>query len=161
MDIGGFNMKKRLISLTSMFLILGILGTSASAHANGVTLISPKDKTVTTSNVVLVSGKGKRGTNLKIDAYLANLLRNQKIDLNNPPKGGYVLILSEGVKIGASGNFARELTLAKGLNKIQVKVVNAPNSQTRYVYITDLNRARAELSSVNNARFTSIIKSLM
>lgn len=154
-------MKSKLIAMASLFLVLGIVGTSSNADASGVTLISPKNKTVTTSEVVLVSGKGPQGANITIDAYLANLLRNQKIDLNNPPKGGYVLILSEGVKIGASGNFARELTLAKGLNKIQVKVVNAPNSQTRYVYITDLNRARAELSSVNNARFTSIIKSLM
>lgn len=153
-------MKKKLISFTSLFVILGILVGTTSSYAN-VQLISPKNKSVTTSNIVLVSGKGKPGTNLKIDAYLANLLRNQKIDLNNPPKGGYVLILSEGVKIGASGSFARELSLAKGLNKIQVKVVNSKDSSTRYVYITDLNRARRELSSVNQARFTSTINSLI
>lgn len=153
-------MKKKLISIASLFLVMGIISTPLSSYASGVTLISPKNKTVTTNNVILVSGKGAQGTNIKIDAYLANLLRNQKIDLNNPPKGGYVLVVSEGVKIGASGNFARELTLSKGLNKIQVRVVNSTDSATRYVYITDLNRARKELSSVNDARFTEILKQL-
>ncbi len=153
-------MKKKLSSIVSLFLVMGIISSPLSANASGVKLISPKNKTATTNNVVLVSGKGEKGTNIKIDAYLANLLRNQKIDLNNPPKGGYVLVVSEGVKIGASGNFAREITLAKGLNKIQVRVVNSSESEVRYVYITDLNRARKELSSVNDARFTEILKQL-
>ena len=156
-------MKKKLISITSMFLALGIMGTSGAAHANGVTLISPKNKTVTANNVILVSGKGQQGANLKIDAYLANLIRDQKIDLNNPPKGGYVLIVSEDVKIGASGSFARELSLAKGLNKIQVNVVNSKDSAVRYIYITDAStsKGRAELESINDARFSSTLKSLV
>ena len=154
-------MKKRLISLTSMVLALGIISSSGAAHASGVTLISPKNKTVTSNNVILVSGKGQQGTNLKIDAYLANLIRDQKIDLNNPPKGGYVLIVSEDVKIGASGNFARELSLAKGLNKIQVNVVNSKDSAVRYIYITDASKGRAELASINDARFSSTLKSLV
>lgn len=154
-------MKNRLIAMASLFLLLGMVGTSSNVEASDITLISPKNKTITTSEVVLVSGKGPQGANITIDAYLANLLRDQKIDLNNLPKGGYVLILSEKLKIGDSGNFARELTLAKGLNKIQAKVINSPDSSVRYVYITDLERARTELSSINDARFTETLKSLM
>lgn len=154
-------MKRKLIAMASLFLVLGIVGTSTGADASSVTLISPKNKTITSSDVVLVSGKGPQGANITIDAYLANLLRNQKIDLNNPPKGGYVLIVSEDLKIGDSGNFARELTLVKGLNKIQAKVVNSTDSSVRYIYITDSEKARAELSSINDARFTDTLKSLI
>ena len=88
-------------------------------------------------------------------------LLTKKIDLNNPPKGGYVLIVSQDVKIGASGNFARELSLAKGLNKIQVNVVNSKDSAVRYIYITDPSKGRAELASINDARFSSTLKSLV
>lgn len=158
-------MIRKLISLTSLFLILGIISTASLTYANinidEVTLINPKNKTVTTNNVVLVSGKGPQGTNIKIDTYLSNLLRNQKVDLNNPPKGGYVLILSEDVKIGASGNFAIELSLANGLNRIELEVENSSDSQTRYVYIADINKARAELANINDMRFTSSFKSLI
>lgn len=153
-------MKSKLIAVASLFLVLGILGTT-NADASSVTLISPKNKTVTTSDVVLVSGKGPQGANITIDAYLANLLRNQKIDLNNPPKGGYVLIVSEDLKIGDSGNFARELSLTKGLNKIQVKLVNSTDSSVRYIYIANSEKARVELSSINEARFTDTLKSLI
>lgn len=153
-------MKKKLSRIVSIFLVIGFISSPLSANSSGVTLISPKNKTVTTNDVILVSGKGSQGTDIKIDAYLANLLRNQKIDLNNPPKGGYVLVVSEEVKIGASGNFARELKLAKGLNKIKVRVENSSYSEVRYVYITDLTRARKELSSINDARFTEILKQL-
>ena len=154
-------MKNKLIAMASLILVLGIMGTSNVADASGVTLISPKNKTVTTSDVVLLSGKGPQGANITIEAYLANLIRDQKIDLNNPPKGGYVLLVSEDLKIGDSGNFARELSLAKGLNKIQAKVVNSKDLSVRYIYITDLNRSRTELSSINDARFTDTLKSLI
>lgn len=154
-------MKSKLISMASLFMALGILGTSTISHAGSVNLISPKNKTVTTSKVVLVSGKAPKGVNIKVNAYLANLLRNQNIDLNNPPKGGYVLIASDSIKVGASGNFATELSLAKGLNKIQAKLVSGPDSSTRYIFITDASRAREELASVKNARFTSTLQSLI
>ena len=69
--------------------------------------------------------------------------------------------MSENLKIGQSGNFARELSLAKGLNKIQAKVVNSSDSSVRYIYIADSEKARAEISSINDARFSDTLKSLI
>ena len=154
-------MKKKLISFISLFLSLGIISTASLADSNEVKLINPKNKTITTNNVVLVSGKGQEGTNIKIDTYLSNLLRNQKVDLNNPPKGGYVLVVSEDLKIGASGSFAVELSLLDGLNRIEVESEDSKESQIRYVYVTDLNKARAELTNICDIRFTGALKSLI
>lgn len=156
-------MKKKLILLISLFL--GIISmtslVSASMNSNEVTLINPKNKTVTTNNLVLISGKGAKGTNIKIETYLANLLSNQNVDLNNPPKGGYVLVVSEDIKIGASGNFARELSLLNGLNRIEVEAVDSNDPQIRYVYVTDINKARSELSRVGEIKFIGSLKSLI
>ncbi|AFS79825.1 hypothetical protein Curi_c28330 [Gottschalkia acidurici 9a] len=153
-------MFKKILAFASVLLTVGILSNSTYAANDTVQLISPQNKTVTTNNIVLVSGKGKQGTNLTIDAYLSNIIKD-KIDFNNIPKDGYVLILSEDLKIGASGNFAKELTLKKGLHKIEVKVVNSANSAVRYIYITDLNKARKELESVNDIKFTETLKQLI
>ena len=158
-------MKKVLISLFSLFLSLGIITTASLVHANmnenEVVLINPKNKTATTNNVVLVSGKGLQGTKVKIDTYLSNLLRDQKVDLNNPPKGGYVLVVSEDIKIGESGSFARELSLSNGLNRIEVRAENSLDSQTKYVYITDMDKTCADLISLNDIKFIGALKSLI
>lgn len=158
-------MKKKLISLISLFLFLGTISmtslVNADINSNEVTLINPKNKTVTTNNLVLISGKGAKGTNIKIETYLANLLSNQCVDLNNPPKGGYVLVVSEDIKIGASGNFARELPLVNGLNRIEVETVDSNDPQIRYVYVTDINKARSELSRVGDIKFIGSLKSLI
>lgn len=158
-------MKKKLISLISLFLFLGTISmtslVNADINSNEVTLINPKNKTVTTNNLVLISGKGAKGTNIKIETYLANLLSNQCVDLNNPPKGGYVLVVSEDIKIGASGNFARELPLVNGLNRIEVEAVDSNDPQIRYVYVTDINKARSELSRVGDIKFIGSLKSLI
>ena len=151
-------MFKKLVAIAAVFLTVGVI--SSPSHASGtVQLISPQNKTITTNNVILVSGKGRQGTSLNIDAYLAHLLRNN-VDLNNIPKGGYILIVSEDLTIGASGSFAKELKLRKGLNKVEVKVKTGNSSNlaaVRYIYVTDLNTARRELRSVNDARFANTL----
>lgn len=154
-------MKKRLVLFASLFLALTLGALSKSVHADELKIISPKDKTISMNNVILVSGKGEEGTKLKIDTYLANLLSNEKIDLENPPEGGYVLVVSEGIKIGATGNFAREIPLFKGLNKIQVKSLDSNEIEEIYVYITDLKKVRAEISNVNDAKFSHTLRALM
>lgn len=154
-------MKKKLVLFASLFLVLTLGILSTKVHADELTIINPKDKTVSMNNVILVSGKGEEGTKLKIDTYLANLLSNEKVDLENPPQGGYILVVSEGVEIGATGNFACEIPLSKGLNKIQVKSLDSNETEEIYVYITDLKKARAELSSVNGAKFTHTLRALM
>lgn len=158
-------MRRWIVSLTFLLVVLGIISTTSPSYVNAnideVKLINPKNKMVTANNLVLISGKGQQGTSIKIDTYLANLLRNQKVDLNNPPKGGYVLVESEDIKIGASGSFARELSLSDGLNRIEIEVEDTDEPQIRYVYVTDSNKAHAELENINDIKFTGSLKLLI
>lgn len=173
-------MLKKLLSVAIVLIAIGASGTVAYtaggddttknpamnvevAQQQDLEITSPEDKLATTDNIILLSGKGKEGTNVTIEVYSTVSISKETFTLDNLPEDDeYILLLTESFEIGSIGSFAKEKELKKGLYKIVFSVKKSDKVNvvaTRYIYITSKEDVIKSIDNITEKPFIGTISS--
>lgn len=166
LDMGirrGNTMLRKLLSVAIVFVALCTIGTVAYADGEVTTenqevqnkeleIVGPEDMSTTTDKVIILSGKGKEGTNVIIEVYSTVTISKDTFTLENLPEDDeYILMTSEEFEISSLGSFAKEVELKKGLYKIvfSVKIDDEVKTEgIRYIQVKDVEDAIKALENV-------------
>lgn len=117
-------------------------------------------------DIVLITIKGKKGTNVTLDVYLnSKVSTKQEFDsLDSVNEEDYQLILSEDIEISltGTGTYSKEIELSKGLYKIVVTRNDGDviASDTRYILCIGINDAAEVLDNAKNSLLTPFIDTI-
>ncbi len=127
----------------------------------------PSENSIQTEgDVVLITIKGKQGTNVTLEVYLnTNVTTKEEFDSLETmaiKAEDYDLILSENVEISSTGTYPKQLKLKKGLYKIVAikKEGDISYSDTRYILCRGIDDAAKTLDNAKNA-IIDTIKSIL
>ncbi len=129
----------------------------------------PSENSIQTEgDVVLITIKGKQGTNVTLEVYLnTNVTTKEEIgsiETMAIKAEDYDLILSENVEISSTGTgtYSKQLKLKKGLYKIVAtkKEGDISHSDTRYILCRGIDDAAKTLDNAKNS-IIDTIKSIL
>lgn len=134
-----------------------------------VQINEPSENSIQTEgDVVLITIKGKQGTNVTLEVYLnTNVTTKEEFDSLEAmiiKAEDYELILSENVEISSigTGTYPKEIKLKKGLYKIVATKKDGSDSQcdVRYILCRGIDDVAKTLDDAKNAIITPFIDTI-
>lgn len=154
------------VSITS---VVGFAGGGATTKTDANVEVKKIEKEIeiivnsengiqTEEDIVLITIKGKQGTNVTLEVYLnVNISTREDLQtLKTVKDEDYTLLLTEDIEIKEMGTYSKELKLKKGLYKIVAIKDNGFVSHTDTKYILSMGNDDVD-KILDNAKKTPLV----
>lgn len=174
-------MSRKLLTVALVLVTIGV--TSVVGYAGGgssnpeqaikvesaknekeIQIKEPSENSIQTEgDIVLITIKGKQGTNVTLEVYLStNVAAKEELSIIETIKDeDYKLILSEDIEISSTGTgtYSKQIKLKKGLYKIVATKTDGgiSRSDTKYVLCKGIDDASKTIEDAKNAIVSPVI----